>query len=284
VTDGATASIVGTRIEGNTEFGVFVRGAGASATLERSAVVGTVRNRTTVVAVGLVAQQGGRLTVRDTDVRDNDGPGIYVPLSGELGIDGGEVRGNRFAGVVVMDAVARLRGVRVLENGADPAWGGGMGVYGTGRFGPGSIDAAGLVVGPHPYAAVWVEGVGAWSFTDADLSGSGGVPTVAGAILHGNAVFARGGVPAWDGRSGLQLRDSRLHGAAGHAVLLDAASASLTGVTWEANHVDLRQQRCTGVEPVSEPDPGWEVCPPDAVLTDTSIGFDTLYVPEDRLD
>ena len=284
VSDGATASIVGTRIEDNTEFGLFVGGAGASATLERSSVVGTVRNRTTVLAVGLVAQQGGRVTVRDSDVRDNDGPGIYVPLSGELDLEGGDVRGNRFAGIVVMDALARLRDVRLLDNGADPAWGGGVGVYGTGRFGPGSIDATGIVVGPHAYAAVWVEGAGAWSFAEADLAGSGGIPTVSGAILHGNAVFARDGVPAWDGRTGLRVRDSRLHGAAEYAVLLDGASASLTGVTWEDNGVDVRQQRCTGVEPVAEPDPGWEVCPPDAVLTDTSVGFDTLSVAEERLD
>ena len=123
----------------------------------------------------------------------------------------------------------------------------------------------------HDYAAVWLDSVGYYEDSNFTLSGNtltGGAgqvisPTV---HLHGDAVFATGGTPAWDGERGVLLEDNTFRDSAGAGVFLDGSSALLSGNTYIDNAADLWQQNCDGVPlplgfgeaPVTELCPGYD--------------------------
>lgn len=140
----------------------------------------------------------------------------------------------------------------------------------------------GCTIGPHEYAAVWLDGPGTFDIQGSSLSGSRGV-SAAGGTIHGNALFAEHGIAGWDGLHGLRLADSTLLDGAGIAVLLDGSSALLSANVWSGNGTDLRQQSCDGVVPISEGDaldiPTALICPAGNVLTAYDLAFSSLYLP-----
>lgn len=280
---GAAVLLDGCDVAGHEGIGVIAGGAGTTLELVDTTVRDTRRGTVLGFAVGVVAESEATVHATGLSVSGTEGPGIYAAEGGSIDLAGGTLGDNRFAGALVVDGTLRLDGLVVSGTGADAEWGGGFGIYAAGAFGPSAITLTGSTIGPHPYAAVWLDGPGSYDVHDNALSGSEGVER-AGRVLHGNAVFAERGVAAWDGVSGLRLAGNLLSDADPVAVLLDGATATLTDNTWSGNAVDVWQQGCADTTPLTDADlagvPGWTRCPDHDRLVDFAIRFDTLYLPD----
>ena len=279
------AAVTATRcsVESNTEVGVAVSNAGTTVDLVDTQVLGTRRGRVTGFALGIIVQEEGRVQASDCEVSGTEGPGLYVTDRATAGLEHVLLGENRFDAAVVLDATLTITASRISDTLPDPEWGGGFGVYLTDHFGPPTLTLTDSTIGPHDYAAVWLDGQGTYDLHGNTLSGSEG--TLLGSWpAHGNAVFAERGVTAWDGANGLRLTDNSFDGATEIAVLLDGASASLTGNTWSDNGGDVWQQRCDGIVQLGEDEPDWDsdwtVCPDGNILTAYDVVFTSLYLPE----
>lgn len=282
VSGGASLTATGCTLEGNVELGLVATGVGTTVDFESGAVRGTSRGRSTGFAIGVATQQQAHLRVVESQVSDTEGPGAYVVSGATLTIEGGALSGNRFAGVVVLDASATITSSSVTGTVADQEWGGGFGVYATDHFGAGSLVLQSSIIGAHPYAAVWLDGQGAYEIEGNTLS-AGEPVTASPAPIQGQALLAENGVRAWDGASGLRLSGNVFEGATTMRVLLDAAEASLEGNSWSGSGVDVWQQRCDGLTPLGEDDlvgvPVAVVCPAGNLLTAYDLVLTSLYVP-----
>ena len=279
VSDGAGLTATGCTLQGNSEVGVAAAGAGSIVDLVDTDVLGTRRGRVTGFALGVVAQQDALLKVSDGEISGTEGPGLYA-ASARLELARVEVKGNQFAGAVVLGGSLTMTASTITDTLPDAEWGGGFGIYASDDFGSPALTLTESTIGRHAYAAIWLDGQGAYDVQRNILSGSQGVDDD-GWILHGNAVFAENGVTAWDGASGLRLAGNTFDGAAEIAVLLDGASTELDGNTFTSNGVELWQQRCEGIVPLPEGAPGWEICPPDGnLLTAYDLVYTSLYLPE----
>lgn len=282
--DGATVDVVGSTIEASVALGAWASGAGADMILSDVHVVGTRRGRAAGIASGVLAQEGAALRATGGSITATAGPGAFAS-DASLALDGATISGNQYSGAIVVGRGAELELTRttITDTAPDAEYGGGFGVYASSIIGAPTLVVADSVIGPHPYAAVWLQGAGTYLLTGNDLSGSAGVQ-IGATWAHGNAVFAEGGVTAWDGASGLLLASNDLRDAPGVAVLLDRASAALDGNDWSGNRTDLWQQACDGVTPVSDEEladvPTWERCPTGNLLVDRSISFETAYLPD----
>jgi len=279
VQDGAALVATGCTVEESTGIGVFAVSEATNVQMVDTEVRDTRRGLVTGFALGVFAQEGATLALRSCAVSGTEGPGVYAVLGAHVSVTSTTLASNSFAGALVLEATVTLDDVTLTDTVPDAQWGGGFGVYATDHFGPPSLTLTRSTLGPHPYAAVWLDGDGTYLLEDNDLSGSDPFD-LRGRPIHGNAVFAERGVTAWDGTTGLSLVGNRLHGVTDVAVLLDASSASLDGNTFEGNGVDVWQQRCDGVAQLVSPEPDWVVCDGGTLLTDSATQFTTLYLPE----
>lgn len=271
----------GLRIAGNSGLGVLAMESGSSLHLKNAEIVATGHDANKGIAEGATSQRYANMYLSNVLVTATQGPGLYASAWGRLECERCTISANEFAGAMAVGATLVLD--RTTITGTAPGdIGGGIGVFASRQvFGPATVSLHDTVIGPHPYAAVWLSGQGTYELRRNDLSGSGGValPTV---MAHGNSIFAMGGVEAWDGASGLLLagntfRDSSLIG-----VFLHDAWATFDGNTWANNKEDLVQQSCGQSAPIS--DVGGAVdpvlCTGTNRLYDTSVGFDGLYLAE----
>lgn len=283
VQDGADLTATRCTIQGNTETGVVASGGGATVALMDTVVLDTQRGTNTGFAIGIVVQRDGELNASACTVAGTEGPGLYVLYGGAAELDGVEVSDNTFAGAVLLNGELTLLASTVVDTRSDAEWGGGFGVYAADEFGSPNLTMQDSSVGAHPYAAVWLDGNGAYDIEGSQLSGSTGVEQGAH-MIHGNALFAENGVTAWDGAAGLSIIDTAFHDASAIAVLLDASSATMSGNTWTGNTTDVWQQRCEADGVLTEDDllgvPTVDVCPAGNVLTAYDLRFSTLYLPE----
>ncbi len=262
---GGQATLSGVEIERASGIGLIAQGPETRVTVRGGRLTDTLRNRTSRVAAGVVSQLSARVELYDGLVEGTEGPGAVAVADGELLASGMRFDANEFAGAVLLGpGLLELQDVEVT---ADPLATSGVGVYAWN----GRLVATGLQVGPHPHAAMWFEGQGAYEVVDSDLAGSSGID-LAGRNLHGNAVYAQGGATPWDGALGLRLAGNRLHGASGPALMLDGASALLEDNVWEGNAQDVWQQRCDGFAPLPSPGTG-AVCDGTTLLVDTGLTF-----------
>ncbi len=298
VQGGATLTASGCTVGENTEIGVLAVGAGTTVDLTHTQVRATQRGRETGFGLGVTAQLEARIRADHTGISDTEGPGVYVVQGGRVELVQVELTGNTFAGAVALDGSLDLDACSITGTRPDKESGGGFGVYGTAAFGPPDITLTGSTIGPHDYAAVWLDGPGTYDVEGNQLSGSDGVAQ-GGSTLHGNAVFAENGVAAWDGTTGLLLSDNLFTSASAIGVLLDDSSAGMDRNEWSGNAVGLRQQACNGpdhvagpnddglvddVAPLTEADtlgaPSAQVCPASNVLIAYDLAFTTLFLPE----
>jgi hypothetical protein len=266
-------------VEAATETGVLALGDLTALRLRDSIVRGTLPGRELAVAIGIAAQTDSRLVATNVEVSGTVGPGGFVAGGARLELHGGSVVDNRFAGVAAVGGELELEETIVADNLPDASWGGGLGVYALGDYGPSGVRLTGVEVGPHGYAGVWLDGPGRYYITASDLAGGPGMQR-GGWDLHGNALVARRGVSPWYAGVGLLLEATRLHGAEGVAVLLDDASATLRGLAFEDNGVDVWQQACGDAAPLEAADPSWTVCAGGNLIVDDSLTLSTLYIPE----
>lgn len=283
VTLGARAVVRDSVLSANTTAGAWANRAGSSVTLVDTDIEATARGREVAIGCGGIAQLDGVVEVEGGSIDDTEGPGVYVASGGIVRLDGTTLERNAFAGLLLTGGTVEATGVTITDTGPDAELGGGIGAYVIDSWGEGTLTIADSTIGPHPYAAVWLDGPGAYRVERSDLAGSEGV---AGSVapMHGNAVYARSGVATWDGVSGLLLLDDTLHDAAIASVLLDGAAAGVAGNRWSAAPTDLVQQRCeeaAALTPDAVADvPRAEICPAGNLLTDRGLQFETLYLSE----
>lgn len=295
--NGARVTASRCTVQGNTEIGVFAAGVDAHVDLVDTLVLETHRGRDYGLALGMAAQDDAEISARNTEISDSDGPGVYVVDGGRVQLDQSLLARNGFAGALALHGSLTFATTTITDTLPDDEWGGGFGVYTTDYHGSASISLLDSTIGPQVYAAVWLDGPGAYDIERNDLSGSAGV-IQGGYTLHGNAVFAENGVTAWDGASGLLLSGNTIREAAGIGVLLQGSSATLVANGWSGNLSDLRQQDCDGPDGVIGPGEGGliddvapltvddlvaiptaVVCPANNVLTAYDLVFDTLRAP-----
>ncbi len=301
VQEGAALTATGCAVGGNTDVGVYAASAGTVVRFVDTRILDTRRGRISGLALGAMAQDGAMVMGTDSEISGTEGPGLYVVSGGWAELDGVPLTGNTFAGAVVLDGSATLTASAITDTHPDAEWGGGIGVYASDRFGSGTLTVTDSTIGPHDYAAIWLDGSGTYDIEGNTVSGSGGVVSESH-TLHGNALFAENGATAWDGATGLLLTDNTFSAASGIGVLLDDSSAMLVDNTWSGNGTDLRQQLCDGPDHVHGPVVGEDgtvsmddavpltaddllgipvaiVCPASNVLTAYDLEFTTLYLP-----
>lgn len=281
--DGATLRVSGCTIQNSVCVGVFAGSMDTTVTLADSAILDTQPGRHTSVALGLASEAGAMVTAARVTVSGTIGPGVYV-ASGALECTNCTLVDNQFAGALVSDGSLTLSVSTITDTLPDPELGGGFGLYASSFVGPPEVLLMDSTVGPHPYAAVWLDGPGLYDVQRNDLRGSPGVEQ-GGSALQGNAVFAENGVTAWDdsGATGLRILDNIISDAGIIAVFLDKSSATLSGNVWSGNVKDVQQQRCADVMALGDEDligvPQAHVCPAENSLTAYDITFSTLYLP-----
>ncbi len=271
-------------IEGNTNIGVFVANAGTVVSLVDTRVLATRLGRVIGVGAGVLAQDDALFQQEGGEISGTSGVGIGIVSGARAELNSTVLAGNTFAGVVVLRGTVVLVGSEIRDTQPSASAGGGLGVYANGEFGAPTVTLRDSTIGPHPYAAVWLDGTGVYDLDGDILSGSGGV-LLQGWPAHGNAVFAHHGVGAWDGTTGLRIANSSFTDAAMVSVVLDGAGAALEGNSWSGNTLDVLQQRCTaGTVPLSDEMlqgvPAWQRCPDGNRLFDDSVHFDTFYLPD----
>ena len=281
---GASVSASRCSIEDNVGSGVVSSNPGTTVDLRDTLVTRTRRGGEMGFALGVRAQKDAALRARSCEVSETEGAGLFVTVGAAADVEDVSLVGNRFAGAVVLEGTLRLANASVSDNLADAEWGGGFGVYASDIFEPPNLTLTDSVVGPHDYAAVWLDGAGSYALERNVLSGSGGV-VLSGHPAHGNAIFAENGISPWDGTNGLLLAENTLTDASMISVLLHQSSAALYGNLWVDNTDDLRQQHCdAAVVPIADEQlegiPEWIRCPEGDVLTDRSMQFTTLFLPE----
>lgn len=283
--DGAEVTATRCTLERSTGVGVLASEIGTTVELVDTLIIGTRTDAVTAFAIGVNAQAGASVTMQNCTVSGTEGPAVYVP-SGRAELDRVVMTKNRFAGVVVLNGSVSLANSTILDTGPDAEWGGGLGVYTNALFGPPTLTLTNSTIGPHRYAAIWLDGEGTYDIEGNTLSGSAGI-LLPSRPAHGNALFAENGVRAWDGTTGLLLARNTFTDASLIAVLLHDASATLDANTWDKNTLDLRQQHCgENGEILLAADlsgvPTWvQSCPDGAdTLIDLSMEFTSLYLPE----
>ena len=201
--------------------------------------------------MGLAAEIGATLIAQTCIVQDTDGPGVMVATSAAMKLHDSTLSDNQFAAAIaVAEGQLTITNSDISNTQPDPQFGGGFGVFTRAGWAPDGVTLTDNTIGPHPYAAVWLDGEGSYLLENNDLSGSEGIE-VGGWPLHGNALFAMG-VDAWDGETGLYLSGNTFQDAEEVGVFLHGASATLSDNTWSGNTLDVIQQDCSTITPLTD--------------------------------
>jgi len=262
--EGGSAEVTNSVIEGSIGGGVVAWDAGTEVSLTDVQVRETQRGTEATVSAGVASNQSAIVTATNLVVSHSEGPGLYS-AEGTLQCMGCTLSDNSFAGATLMSGGhLELDDTTIEGTVPDANEGGGVGVFATDQYGyPGSLVLTNSTIAEHPLAAVWLLGQGSYRVEDNELCGGAGFEIQPGTSIHGNAVFATGGVTAWDDPEGLWLQGNEFHDSAGSGVLLHGASATLAGNSYSGNTVDLIQQACDGVEVPEgvQEAPQQELCP-----------------------
>jgi len=244
VQEGATATVLGGLLEGNREAGLFAS-SDAVVDLEGLEIRDTFRSGYYAAAAGLNVQDGAVVVARELSVTGTEGPGIFA-LSGSASCTDCTLTGNGFAGAVVHSGELTLDGGTVQGNPPDDSLGGGVGILSAAPYEAPLLSLDGVTISEHAYGSLYLDGPGTYTISGADLEGGTGWELVAGRTVHGDALFATGGVAEWneDAGTGLRLEGTTLRDSVGAGLFLDASSATLSRTTFAGNATDLVQQAC----------------------------------------
>jgi len=251
VSDGALR-VVGGTIRDNHEIGLFVSGYGASAHIESVVITNVQRSLVANMAAGVVSQEGAMVSADHVEVSGVEGLGLHVSMESYLHCGDCEIAENSYAG-----AVAQAGGYLSLEDTTlrgTRRWlgDGGVGVlviddYSE-MFGQPSLTMTGGLIEDNPLAGVFLRGAGTHILTSNEISGGNGVEVSSGHWAHGDALFATPGESGAPGVEGsLIISGNVLKNSAGAGVFLNAATATLSGNSYQGNSKDILVQSCTGV-------------------------------------
>jgi hypothetical protein len=283
------ATVRDVQIVDNLEVGAYFA-ENVDATLANVEVRGTRRSRTHSMASGLVVASDTTVVCRRCLLADNEGPGAYMGLAGTLDLYTTQVEGNRFSGLVLLgNGWLNVHESTVSGTLPDEEAGGGFGVYAMairGRDGgwaeEGILFLTDSEVGPHRYAAVWLDGPGEYQLRGNTLHGSEGF-LLGEWQVHGNALFATNGIEPWSGFTGLLVEGNTFRDATDVGMLLHGATGRFgDGNVFRNNGIDLIQQRCAETEPIRQVPPEIEadVCPYRTRLVDRNTSFQSISIPE----
>jgi len=267
IRDGVTLALHGCTLEGNTEVGLVAYEPDTTVTITDTQVTGTQRSLISAVGTGVDMEVGAALDAAGLVVTGSEGPGLALSYGSHVSCQQCVFEGNALAGVVVQQATLSLLDSTISGTLADANLGGGVGLLASGGMPATAIELDGCTVEDHLYAALWIQDTGDYHIHDSTLRGGAGVsyqyPNGDTVLFHGNAVYATGGVTAWDGAQGLRLENNLIADSAGPAILLHGASATLASNTYAGNTLDLLQQSCDGVDPPDglEDAPTSQLCP-----------------------
>jgi len=256
VSDGASLGAEYCEVRGNTSIGVLAADSGSTATFRETTIATTMRGEAYTVGPGIGVQGSATAEAMAIEVSWNEGPAFYVV--GEdthLTCTECTLSDNQFAGAVVaVGASLALDGSLIEDTTAQENLGGGVGIYSEPlNGGPPVLSISGSSIRNNPIAGLWLSGQGSYSFSGNTIHGGEGW-TRESLTKCGDAVYARDGVTAWDGSSGLLLEDNELMDGLGAGLFLDDATATLVGNSYADNAVDLIVQ---GADCATAPD-GYE--------------------------
>lgn len=292
LTEGSTLTLEEGSIRDSQMNDIFVSD---SSVLELSDVniEGTVTPAGVALSASVIAELNSEVNATRLDVLEVEGVGLYAFDDSVVVCTDCTVSGAQYAGALaVHDAGIAL--VRSVVTDVTPAasLGGGVGVAALGgdRSGaaltPSALVLIRCSIDEVSLASAYVEGDGTFYFERSDLSG-GSDAAVPSVYPYGNAVFATGGVRAWDesAERGLYLLNNTLHDSQSSALFLDASTATLAGNTWTDNVLDLTQQRCDDIAPPEGTDeiPEEDLCPADHGGYDHRVEELTYYLTDIRL-
>jgi hypothetical protein len=239
---GGSLTLTGGVIDGNVMHDLRVLD--GAAIVSGTVFSGATRSRGFAMAVGVLVDEGGDLQGDGARFEGNDGVGLVV-ADGTASCTGCAAEGNSFAGLVAAGGATAWTGGTIADNAPDASEGGGVGLFAANGA---ELVVTGAEIGEHELAGAWFDGDGAWTLEDVTIAGGPGVELRPGLRLHGNAVYATG-TASWDGERGLRIAGGALTDAT-QAIFLDAGSATVDGVVFSGNDVDVWQQRCDGVAAV----------------------------------
>lgn len=263
VEEGASLRVEGgTLVSGHQGAGIVAFDHGTTLSLDDVTVRDVGADLLTLWGMGVVIQEGPTFDAVGLTVEGTSGPGLYMVYGGVGVCDACRFDGGAWATVIVLEGALELRN-STITGGADVL----TALVAGGDYGDPTLTVTDTDVSGGEFAVAWLEGPGAFTLGGGTYDASEAEP---GATIHGNAVFGAY-VDAWDGTTGLRLVGTTLRGAAGPAVLLHAASATLTDVVYTDNAAEsVWQQAC---DDVTTPPPGApvedsEICPDEWGLID----------------
>lgn len=199
-----------------------------------------------VSEVGIYALQLGIVVLDDVDIMRTGGPGL-VASGSYVSCDGCDVSDTRFAGAWARDA-----GILELDDttfvGVEPSAsvGGGFGIGGVGsaEF---VIHADGVAISDVAVAGVYAEGPGEVTITNSVIEAGAGYER-GGLLMYGNAIFATGGMRAYEEGTdnGLLVTGNELLGGSDPTILLANADGDVCNNTFTGGSVDVVWQEGEG--------------------------------------
>ncbi len=225
-------------------------------TLEGVSIGGVHATPQFPIPVGLAADAGSDLLAEDVEVADVAGPGIYVRGGSTVDCDRCSILRSEGAGAACRSGWLLLSSSTIEGTESGPALGGSYGVLAT-PLDLGWTQLACIValqdvtIGPHDYASVALQHPGYYTLRDVRVEGSDGSARSAPRPSGDGVVVDRG-----VGSAFLTLEDVSIEGCAGAGLLLHGASATVSGLAFEGNAVDLVQDACAFAD--ATPPVGWE--------------------------
>ena len=241
VVEGAYLEAQACEVIGSTTAGVFAFESGTSVSLRETIIASTRRGGDSYTHP---AQQSATVQATGVEVSSNEGPGLYVVADdAQLTCSGCLVQDNQFAGaIVVWDGSLILDDSTIERTTGQENLGGGVGIYAEPwEGGPPTLSVANSSILENPSAGVWLSEEGSYSLSGNTIHGGDGWKRES-LTKCGDAVYARDGVTAWDGSSGLLLEDNELLNGLGAGLFLDDATGMLSGNAYADNAVDLVMQ------------------------------------------
>jgi len=239
--DGANLEAEGGEVVGNVSAGLVADGPGTSATLRETKFASTTTGEIFTSGMGIVVQAFASVVATGIEVSSNQGPGLYATEKHTLiSCSDCTIRDNQFAGTVVVAGASLQLADSIIEGTvAQENLGGAIGLYAAPWVGrPPTLSVTGTTIQDNAIAGVWLSGQGSYSLSGNTIHGGEGWSRES-LTKCGDAVYARDGVTAWDGSSGLLLENNELLDGLGSGLFLDNASATLSGNSYVDNAVDL---------------------------------------------
>ena len=248
IEQGCDATIGNSTITNNIGTGVRVRGVGATATINGGQIGDTIIAPVGGGGIGLVVREGAQATVAGTQILNNEWMGIEVDNGSVVGTNV-NVRANTYLGIRVTDGSIDLTSGALNDNQPDLVSIGGFGLFAQSVNSSSTVSLFGVTITNNQLGGVYFKGPGSYQVDSCVIDGDIGI-TVAGTHYNGNAIVGIDGIGAWNGSTGLAIRNNTLSATGAPSVVLDNSSARFESNTYTNPGPKILQQNCVATLPV----------------------------------